>query len=139
MAAAWIAMPLPRELAEPQPVASVTLLDRYGLPLRTTRSAQGERGGWLSIDQIDADVLRAFVAAEDQRFYDHHGIDLRAVARAARDNIAHARVVSGGSTITMQTARLLRGTSARGPAKSPGDVGAPAGSAPARTKSSSAT
>jgi penicillin-binding protein 1C len=110
MTAAWIAMPLPRELAQPQPVASVTLLDRYGLPLRITRSAQGERGGWLSIDQIDADVLRAFVAAEDQRFYDHYGIDLRAVARAARDNIAHARVVSGGSTITMQTARMLRGT-----------------------------
>jgi penicillin-binding protein 1C len=117
LAGAWIALPLPAGLARPQPVASVTLQDRYGLPLRTTRSAQGERGGWLSIDQIDADVLRAFIAAEDQRFYDHHGVDLRALVRAARDNIANRRIVSGGSTITMQTARLLRGTKRTLPGK----------------------
>ncbi|MGH7467419.1 MAG: penicillin-binding protein 1C [Longimicrobiales bacterium] len=108
--AVWIAWPLPDALARPQPVSSVTLLDRNGLPLRTTRSPAGERGGWVSIQQIDADVIRAFVAAEDRRFYQHHGVDARALARAARDAITQRRIVSGASTLTMQTARLLRGT-----------------------------
>jgi penicillin-binding protein 1C len=108
--ALWIAWPLPEALARPQPVPSITLLDRHGLPLRTTRSAAGLRGGWVGIEQIDADVIRAFVAAEDQRFYQHHGIDARALARAARAALTQRRIVSGASTLTMQTARLLRGS-----------------------------
>src|SRR5687768_11609282 len=83
----WIAWPLPAELRTPQPVPSVTLLDRNGLPLRTTRSPDGVRGGWLPIEQIDPDVIRAFVAVEDQRFYDHSGVDVRALGRALRDNV----------------------------------------------------
>jgi penicillin-binding protein 1C len=107
---AWIAWPLPRDLRAPQPVPSVTLLDRNGLALRTTRSPHGARGGWLPIERIDPDVIRAFIAAEDQRFYRHRGIDVRAIGRALRDNVRQRRVVSGASTITMQTVRLLRGT-----------------------------
>jgi penicillin-binding protein 1C len=106
----WIAWPLPDDIAEPAPVTSVTLLDRKGLPLRTTRAADGTRGGWLAIDEMDPDIMRAFVAAEDGRFYKHHGVDVQALARALRDNLANRRVVSGASTITMQTARLLRDT-----------------------------
>jgi penicillin-binding protein 1C len=109
-AAAWIAWPLPAELREPQPLPSVTLLDRSGLPLRTTRAEDGTRAGWLTIDRIDPDIIRAFVAAEDQRFFRHRGVDARAVARAAFGNVRQRRVVSGASTISMQTARLLRGT-----------------------------
>jgi penicillin-binding protein 1C len=115
--AAWVAWPLPADIAHPRPVASVTLLDRHGLPLRTTRSDDGMRGGWLPIEQIDADVLRAFVAAEDRRFFTHHGVDMRALGRAMRDNIANMQVVSGASTITMQTARLLRDTDRTIPGK----------------------
>jgi penicillin-binding protein 1C len=107
---AWVAWPLPDTLRSPQPVSSVALLDRNGMPLRTTRSQEGARGGWLSIAHIDPDIVGAFVAAEDQRFYRHRGIDARALARAVRDNIHARRVVSGASTITMQTARLLRGS-----------------------------
>ena len=114
---AWIAWPLPDDIAQPHPVTSVTLLDRHGLPLRTTRSEEGTRGGWLSIDQMDADVIRAFVAAEDRRFYKHHGVDIQALGRAARDNIMNRRVVSGASTISMQTARLLRDTKRTIPGK----------------------
>jgi hypothetical protein len=106
----WIAWPLPPELRAPQPVPSITLVDRSGMPLRTTRSPGGERGGWLPIDEMDADVISAFIAAEDQRFFRHRGIDGRALVRAVRDNVRHRRVVSGASTISMQTARLLRGT-----------------------------
>jgi len=106
--AAWIAWPLPADMARPGPVPSVTLLDRHGLPLRSSRSPDGQRGGWIALDEVDPDILRAFLATEDERFYEHAGVDLRAVARAARDNLAARRVVSGASTISMQTARLLR-------------------------------
>src|SRR3954463_4472872 len=47
------------------------------------------------------------IAYEDKRFWSHHGVDPLAVARAAFQRIMHGRIVSGGSTITMQVARLL--------------------------------
>lgn len=104
----WIAWPLPPELSGPAVVPSLTLEDRHGLVLRTTRSADGSRGGWIPLAEVDPKLLQAFLAAEDHRYFDHAGVDLRAVARAARDNLATGRIVSGASTITMQTARLLR-------------------------------
>jgi penicillin-binding protein 1C len=59
---------------------------------------------------MDPDVIAAFLAVEDQRFYGHPGVDARAVARALRSNLRAGRVVSGGSTITMQLARALHPT-----------------------------
>jgi penicillin-binding protein 1C len=59
----------------------------------------------------------AFVAVEDKRFWEHGGIDWRAVARAARDNLRAGAVVSGASTITMQLARLLHPAERGWPAK----------------------
>lgn len=104
----WIAAPLPSELARPGPVPSVELLDRHDIPLRSGRSPDGSRGGWADLDAIDPDLIRAVLAVEDERFYRHRGVDARATARAFRDNLKAGRVVSGASTITMQTARLLR-------------------------------
>jgi penicillin-binding protein 1C len=108
-AAAFVAWPLPASVAAPEPYESLVLQDRHGLDLRTTRARDGSRGGWLSLADIDPDLIRAFVAAEDRRFYDHRGIDLRSVARATLANLRAGEIVSGASTITMQTARLLRG------------------------------
>ncbi|UCF64823.1 MAG: penicillin-binding protein 1C, partial [bacterium] len=51
--------------------------------------------------------LNAMVAAEDQNFYHHRGIDYGAVLRAIYQNIRAAEIVSGASTITLQLARLL--------------------------------
>ncbi|MGH7538666.1 MAG: penicillin-binding protein 1C, partial [Gemmatimonadales bacterium] len=106
---AWIAAPLPTALASPGPVPRLVLLDRHGLPLRTTR-AEGNRGGWTNFRDFDPKILQAFLAVEDRRFYDHWGVDGRALGRALRDNVAAGRVVSGGSTIPMQLVRLMRGT-----------------------------
>jgi penicillin-binding protein 1C len=106
--AAWIAWPLPPELADPGPVPSFSIVDRHGLLLRTTRAPDGSRAGWIGLAEIDPDIIRAFLAVEDERFYEHNGIDLFAVARATRDNLRARRVVSGASTITMQAARMLR-------------------------------
>src|SRR5206468_11221099 len=107
-AGVWVALPLPRELTSPPQVASVTLGDRNGLVLRSTRAGDGSLQRWLSLAEIDPDLLEAFVAGEDHRFYEHHGVDLRAVGRAITENLHAGHVRSGASTITMQLARLLR-------------------------------
>jgi len=105
---AWIAWPLPPDLADPSPVAGLTLLDSHDIPLRAARAPDGSRGGWMELSEIDPDLIRAVLAVEDERYYAHSGIDLRAIGRATRDNFRAGRIVSGASTITMQTARLLR-------------------------------
>jgi penicillin-binding protein 1C len=105
--AAWIARPLPPGMLSGD-TASLTLEDRFGRLLRTTRAADGSRGGWLPLAEMDADLVAAFLAAEDRRFHRHHGVDARAAARAAWSNLRARRIVSGGSTVTMQLARMLR-------------------------------
>jgi penicillin-binding protein 1C len=106
---AWVSRPLPPGTLDAD-ARVVTLEDRFGRELRTTRAPDGSRGGWLGLAEMDADLIAAFVAAEDHRFYRHGGVDPRAVARAAWANLRARRIVSGGSTITMQVARMLRPT-----------------------------
>ena len=108
---AWIAVPPPAGLTAPPQVASLTIEDRHGLPLRTTRAADGSRTRWLALGDVDPQLIQAFVALEDRRFYAHAGVDLRAAARALAQDLGGGRVVSGASTITMQLARLLVPTS----------------------------
>jgi penicillin-binding protein 1C len=105
--AAWVLWPLPADLTAPPAVSSLTLEDRHGLPLRTTRAEGGALARWLALGSVDPQLLQAFIALEDRRFYTHRGVDLRAVGRALVQNFQGARVVSGASTITMQLARLL--------------------------------
>src|SRR5205085_457216 len=96
--AVWIALPLPataRTIAD----ESVTILDRNGLALRSTRTTDGRHARWVPYDQIDVDVINAFVTVEDRRFWEHSGVDWRAVARATKDNLCARQVVSGASTI----------------------------------------
>ncbi|HEU4648033.1 MAG TPA: penicillin-binding protein 1C [Gemmatimonadales bacterium] len=105
--AAWIAWPLPPALLAPAHRTAVTLTDRHGLPLRSTRAADGSLARWVPLAEMDPDLIAAFLAAEDRRFYQHGALDLRAVARAAWANLRVGRVISGASTITMQLARLV--------------------------------
>jgi len=60
----------------------------------------------VSIDRIPAHTLRAVLAAEDRRFFQHHGLDWRGMARAAWVDLRAGQVVQGGSTITQQLVRL---------------------------------
>jgi penicillin-binding protein 1C len=106
--AVWIASPLPSGMLAPAAAdRALTILDRNGLTLRSTRAADGSRAGWVPYDRIDPDVINAFVAVEDRRFWDHSGVDLRALLRAMKDNLRARHVVSGASTISMQLARLI--------------------------------
>jgi len=59
----------------------------------------------VELSQIPPHVTKAFVAAEDARFYEHSGVDWIAMARAALANVKAGKVVQGGGTITMQVAR----------------------------------
>ena len=61
----------------------------------------------VELESIDPSFLATLIAYEDQRFYTHHGVDPLAMSRAVWQLITNGRIVSGGSTITMQLARLL--------------------------------
>jgi penicillin-binding protein 1C len=83
------------------------MLDRQGRPL-AARIAADQQWRFAPVDRVPDKYRRALLTFEDRRFFYHPGVDPLAVLRAARDNIAAGRVVSGGSTLTMQLARLLR-------------------------------
>ena len=59
----------------------------------------------ISYQEIPEDFTHAILAAEDSRFYEHHGIDFKGLARAAFQLASTGRIQTGGSTITMQVAR----------------------------------
>jgi len=61
----------------------------------------------VGLDRIDPSFVAALVALEDKRFWSHHGVDPVAIARAAWTDVIHGRRVSGGSTLSMQLARLF--------------------------------
>ncbi len=108
LVAGWIAWPVPGALIAPAVEQSLTIVDRHGLVLRSTRAGDGSLNRWVPLGDMDPDLPRAFIAVEDRRFFSHHGVDPHAVGRALRDNVARGRIVSGASTISMQLARLLR-------------------------------
>jgi penicillin-binding protein 1C len=96
---------LPPDLSRAAPGAEVR--DRQG---RTLSVLPAEGGAWrLAVrpEEVSRDLLALLIAAEDRRFFSHPGVDVLALLRAAGQWAGHGRVVSGGSTITMQVVRLL--------------------------------
>lgn len=61
--------------------------------------------GAVELDQMSPWLPRSVLATEDRRFYDHYGVDLIGLARAAWANLRARRIVQGGSTITQQLAK----------------------------------
>lgn len=110
-AGAWLYRTYSRDLP-----ASIDVVTDYR-PMRATSvwSANGERIGefftekriFVPIGEVPEPVKRAFVAAEDARFYRHHGIDYLGIARAAWVDLKARHIVQGGSTITQQVAKML--------------------------------
>jgi penicillin-binding protein 1C len=103
----WVISLGPLPLAQAREV-STTIVDRNGKLLRAYAMADGR---WrLPVDArtgVDSGYLKLLLAYEDRRFYSHDGVDLLALARAAFQLVSRGRIVSGGSTITMQLARLM--------------------------------
>jgi penicillin-binding protein 1C len=104
---AWIVSLGPLPLAQARQV-STTIVDRNGKLLRAYAMADGR---WrLPVDAktaVDPRYLTLLLAYEDRRFYSHPGVDPLASGRAAIQLASRGHIVSGGSTITMQLARLL--------------------------------
>jgi penicillin-binding protein 1C len=94
---------LPSRLHTP----SIRIEDRYGRLLYEAIEAQGGRNAVVSLDAVAPACQMATVATEDSRFYEHAGIDLAGVLRAAWINLRSGETLAGGSTITQQVARNL--------------------------------
>jgi penicillin-binding protein 1A len=81
---------------------ATTLLDVHGTPAFTIYREQRIE---VPLSGISPHLIQAIIAIEDQRFYDHAGVDIVRVAGAALNNIREGRTAQGGSTITQQLAR----------------------------------
>ncbi|MGV1013443.1 MAG: transglycosylase domain-containing protein, partial [Methyloceanibacter sp.] len=86
---------------------STVVADRNGKLLRAYLTSHGHWRLPATRDEVDPHFLDALLAYEDKRFFAHRGIDPVAMMRAAFQLLTHGRIVSGGSTLTMQVARLL--------------------------------
>ena len=107
-ALSWVKSPPSFERAKAQfRPSDAQLLDRNGRVIHELRvDFRGRRLPWLELDSISPILTKTVVAAEDHRFYDHHGVDWLALARSAWDG-ARGRGNRGASTISMQLAALL--------------------------------
>ncbi|WP_333496814.1 peptidoglycan glycosyltransferase PbpC [Kluyvera sp. CHPC 1.251] len=95
--------PLP--LHEVAPARVVVAED--GSPLWRFADAQGIWRYPVTIEEVSPRYLDALIQYEDRWFWDHPGVNPFSIARAAWQDVTSGRVVSGGSTLTMQVARLL--------------------------------
>ena len=97
-------LPPPLERAED---LSPLAVDRNGEWLHAFGTQDGRWRFRADLENIDPVFVERLIAVEDKRFYAHPGVDPLAVMRASFSSAKAGRIVSGASTITMQTARLL--------------------------------
>jgi penicillin-binding protein 1C len=86
---------------------STQVLDRNGRLLRAYATKDGRWRLPATVADVDPRFFDVLLAYEDKRFRSHHGVDPLALTRAAFQLLTHGRILSGGSTLTMQVARLL--------------------------------
>ncbi len=86
---------------------STLVVDRDGRLLRAFTLPDGRWRLPATTHDVDPRYLAMLIAYEDGRFYEHHGVDPRALLRAAGQWLMRGHIVSGGSTLTMQVARLI--------------------------------
>jgi len=102
--ARWVAQ---TQMPSLQVETSTEVLDRHGHLLRAYTVDDGRWRMAVTLDQVDPLFVDMLVAYEDKRFYRHGGVDLVAATRAVAQALWNGKVISGGSTLTMQVARLL--------------------------------
>jgi penicillin-binding protein 1C len=88
-------------------LGSTIVVDREGRLLRAFTLPDGRWRLPLKVDEVDPRYLKLLLSYEDARFYEHRGVDWRALGRAGVQFLTRGRIVSGGSTLTMQVARLI--------------------------------
>jgi len=105
---AWLGDKLyPLQLPDKQQIFARVVTDRHGYPLRTFADSEGVWRYQVSLDQVSPRYVEALLGYEDRWFWHHPGVNPIAMMRAAWLNMRYGRLVSGGSTLTMQVARLL--------------------------------
>src|SRR5260221_1226324 len=104
---AWWMHSLPRAPTLAELDVSTQVLDRNGRLLRAYATPDGRWRLPTTVDDVDPRFVEMLLAYEDRRFRKHSGVDVLAMARAAWQWAGNGRVISGGSTLTMQVARLL--------------------------------
>lgn len=108
----WL-LPKP-DLLPPDMEYSRTVLDRDGEVIFLTTTSDGKLRLPATLDQLAPELLEATLEMEDRRFFEHHGVDGRAILRAGWGVVSRQKL-GGGSTITMQLSRLRWGLSTRSP------------------------
>jgi penicillin-binding protein 1C len=104
---AWWVRSLPPAPTVAELDVSTQVVDRNGRLLRAYATSDGRWRLPATVDDVDPRFVDMLLAYEDRRFRDHAGVDPLAMARAAWQWAGNRRVISGGSTISMQVARLL--------------------------------
>ena len=105
-ASAWVYALGPAPLGQNLAYSHI-VLDRQGRLLRAYATKEGRWRLPATVEDVDPRFIKLLLGYEDKRFYEHDGVDPLALARAAFQLIVSGHIVSGGSTITMQVARLL--------------------------------
>ena len=86
---------------------SSVVLDRDGQPMRAFADKKGIWRYQISLREISPRFIEALLTYEDRYFYRHPGVNPLSILRAAKQNLISGRIISGGSTLTMQVARIL--------------------------------
>ena len=111
LAVAWLVYCVPVDVAalDPSRGGPLIVTDRHGAVLRQLPSPDGRPGrtAWVPLDRLPALAVETVIASEDARFFTHGGVDPSGIARAVWLNAKERRLGYGGSTITMQLARML--------------------------------
>jgi 1A family penicillin-binding protein len=89
----------------PPTAQSSVILAGDGTPLVTLHAEENRSN--VALEAIPEHVRNAVIAIEDERFWLHHGVDFRAIARAVQVNASEGSVSQGGSTITQQLVKTL--------------------------------
>jgi penicillin-binding protein 1A len=97
-------LPSPSQLTQIQAPVKTVVYDARG---RVLHEFFKENRSTVRLNQIPRHLINATLSTEDRNFYQHWGVDLWGVGRAAMSNLLHLRTTEGGSTITQQLARNL--------------------------------
>lgn len=87
---------------------SVVIKDRNSQTLNVIPLKDGLRREFIPYEDIPQEIISIFMQSEDKRFYFHYGVDIFSIFRAFYQNISENRLISGGSTITMQLASIIQ-------------------------------
>ena len=103
-----VVFPLPPQArANYQPTGALQVLAHDGTPLRSWPGEGGNFRHPVQMEDVSANYLQTLLAYEDRAFYWHWGVNPWALGRAAWQWVRNGRIVSGGSTLSMQVARIL--------------------------------